>query len=206
MKNIFTTLIVTFAVLFSITSSAQITISPYYGGPNTTSVGLLADDNYLFEVYNTPMEIDFSNIGPLGLVASYAFENKIAVGLDINYTTCKTSFSYFESYNDSISGDSYNMEAERAVIRAMMRFDAHFGDNERFDPYLSLGLGYRTTSTSYISDRPGFVETPRETLIPVAFRLAAGLNVWIIDELGIMLETGLGGGGLGRFGVTYRIQ
>ena len=91
------------------------------------------------------------------------------------------------------------MEAERAVIRAMMRFDAHFGDNERFDPYLSLGLGYRTTSTSYISDRPGFVETPRETLIPVAFRLAAGLNVWIIDELGIMLETGLGGGGLGRF-------
>ena len=57
-------------------------------------IGLLADDNYLFEVYNTPMEIDFSNIGPLGLVASYAFENKIAVELDINYTTCKTILAF----------------------------------------------------------------------------------------------------------------
>ena len=26
------------------------------------------------------------------------------------------------------------------------------------------------------------------------------------DELGVLLETGLGGGGLGRFGVTYRLQ
>ena len=45
-------------VLFSNSFSAQITVTPYYGGPNTTSVGLLADDNYLFEVYNTPMDID----------------------------------------------------------------------------------------------------------------------------------------------------
>ena len=63
-----------------------------------------------------------------------------------------------------------------------MRFDAHFGDNERFDPYLSLGLGYRTTSTSYISDRPGFVETPRETLIPVA------LDLLLVPMYGLLMS------------------
>ena len=193
-------------VLFSNSLSAQITVTPYYGGPNTTSVGLLADDNYIFEVYSTPMDIDFSNIGPLGLTASYTLDSKIALGVDFNYTRCKTSFDYFETSTDSISGDTYNMDAQRAVIRAMARFDAHFGESERFDPYLSFGIGYRTTSTSYASDRPGFVETPRETLIPLALRLAFGANIWIIDELGVLLETGLGGGGLGRFGVTYRLQ
>ena len=70
----------------------------------------------------------------------------------------------------------------------MLRLDAHFGDNEIVDPFMSLGIGYRTTANSYTSDRLGYVEEPTETLIPISFRLAAGANIYVVENIGVLLE------------------
>ena len=191
-------------VLFSNSFSAQITVTPYYGLPNTLSAGVVLNGNYLSEVYSTPTDISYSNLGPLGLWASYQTESKIGIGLDLNFSRSSADFQYI-SWNDTISGDVYNMNASRNIFRAMLRFDAHFGDNEIVDPFMSLGIGYRTTGNSYTSTRPGYVESPTETLIPISFRLAAGANIYVVENIGILLEAGLFGGGLLRVGATFRM-
>ena len=191
-------------VLFSNSLSAQITVTPYYGLPNTLSAGVVLNGNYLSEVYSTPTDISYSNLGPLGLWASYQTESKIGIGLDLNFSRSSADFQYI-SWNDTISGDVYNMNASRNIFRAMLRFDAHFGDNDVVDPFMSLGIGYRTTGNSYTSDRPNYIEEPTETLIPISFRLAAGANIYVVENVGILLEAGLFGGGLLRVGATYRM-
>ena len=64
-------------VLFSKCLIAQITVTPYYGLPNTLSAGVVLNTNYLSEVFSTPTDISYSNLGPLGLWASYTFESKL---------------------------------------------------------------------------------------------------------------------------------
>jgi hypothetical protein len=192
-------------ILFSISSNAQFSGSVYYGVPNTLSAGVVLNSNYLSEVYATPMNIDYKNIGPMGLWASYQSESKIGIGLDLNFSRSSAEFGYWNDINDSISGDVYTMNASRNVFRAMIRFDAHFTANEIVDPFLSLGIGYRATGNSYTSTRPGYVEEPTETLIPISFRLAAGANIYVVENIGILLEAGLSGGGLLRIGATYRM-
>lgn len=205
MKKIFTYCSLFFLTLFiSFSSKAQFSGSVYYGLPNTLSAGVVLNDNYLSEVYSTPTDISYSNLGPLGLWASYQTESKIGIGLDLNFSRSSAEFQYV-SWNDSISGDVYNMNASRNIFRAMLRFDAHFGDNEIVDPFMSLGIGYRTTGNSYTSDRPGYIEEPTETLNPISFRLAAGANIYVVENIGILLEAGLFGGGLLRVGATYRM-
>lgn len=191
-------------VLFSKCFIAQITFTPYYGLPNTLSAGVVLNTNYLSEVYSTPTDISYSNLGPIGLWASYQTESKIGIGLDLNFSRSMAEFQYV-SKDDSISGNLSNMEASRNIFRAMLRLDAHFGDNEIVDPFMSLGIGYRTTANSYRSDRLGYVEEPTETLIPISFRLAAGANFYVVENIGVLLEAGLFGGGLLRVGATYRI-
>ena len=205
MKKIFTYCSLFVLTLFlSVSSNAQFSGSVYYGLPNTLSAGVVLNDNYLSEVYSTPTDISYSNLGPLGLWASYQTESKIGIGLDLNFSRSSAEFQYV-SWNDSISGDVYNMNASRNIFRAMLRFDAHFGDNDVVDPFMSLGIGYRTTGNSYTSDRPGYIEEPTETLNPISFRLAAGANIYVVENIGILLEAGLFGGGLLRVGATYRM-
>ena len=191
-------------LLLSVSSNAQFSGSVYYGLPNTLSAGVVLNDNYLSEVYSTPADISYANLGPVGLWANFQTESKIGIGLDLNFSRSSAEFEYV-SWNDSLSGDVYTMNASRNILRAMLRFDAHFGDNEIVDPFMSLGIGYRTTGNSYTSDRPGYNEEPTETLIPISFRLAAGANIYVVENIGILLEAGLFGGGLLRVGATYRM-
>tara|TARA_B100000674_G_C37517207_1_gene767631 strand:- start:46 stop:666 length:621 start_codon:yes stop_codon:yes gene_type:complete len=206
MKKIFTYCsLFVLTLFFSVSSIAQFSGSVYYGLPNTLSAGVVLNTNYLSEVYATPTDISYSSLGPVGLWASYQTESKIGIGLDLNFSRSSAEFEYWNGFNDSISGDVYTMNASRNIFRAMLRFDAHFGDNEIVDPFMSLGIGYRTTGNSYTSTRPGYIEEPTETLIPISFRLAAGANIYVVENIGILLEAGLFGGGLLRVGATYRM-
>ena len=206
MKKILTYCSLFVLTLFlTVSSNAQFSGSVYYGLPNTLSAGVVLNENYLSEVYATPTDISYSSLGPVGLWANYQTESKIGIGLDLNFSRSSAEFEYWNGFNDSISGDVYTMNASRNIFRAMLRFDAHFGDNEIVDPFMSLGIGYRTTGNSYTSTRPGYNESPTETLIPISFRLAAGANIYVVENFGILLEAGLFGGGLLRVGATYRM-
>ena len=91
---------------------------------------------------------------------------------------------------------------KKKYFKAMLRVDGNWGSSDVFVPFTGIGLGFRAASNSF--SREDFVQT-EDTTNPLAFRIHAGANIYFIDNLGLLIETGLGGGGLIRFGLTYKM-
>ncbi len=96
------------------------------------------------------------------------------------------------------------MDISRSIFRGMFRIDANWGDSDVFAPYTRLGIGIRSASNTFTSSRAGFAQT-EDTTSPLAFRLHAGANIYFIHNMGLLIEAGFGGGGLIRFGLTYKM-
>ena len=191
-------------ILFSNNILSQISGSLYYGAPNILPAGAILTDDYLGEVYATQDDIDWSNLGPLGLHVAYRTEGAVSFGLDLNCSTTSATFNY-NAVSDA-SFDTYDnvMDAKRNIFRAMFRVDGNWGSSDVFVPFTGVGVGFRSASNTFTSTRDGFEQT-EDTTNPLAFRLHAGANIFFIDNLGLLVEAGFGGGGLVRFGLTYKM-
>ncbi len=205
MKKIYTiTSLFFMTILFSNNILSQISGSLYYGAPNILPAGAILTDDYVGEVYATQDDIAWSNLGPLGLHVAYRTEGAVSFGLDLNYSTTSATFNY-NAWSDA-SFDTYDnvMDAKRNIFRAMVRVDGNWGSSDVFVPFTGLGIGFRSASNNFTSTRDGFEQT-EDTTNPLAFRLHAGANIFFIDNLGLLVEGGFGGGGLVRFGLTYKM-
>lgn len=205
MKKLFiTTSIFILTVLFSNRSFSQISGSLYYGAPNVLSGGIILTDDYVGEIYATEADVSWSNLGPVGLNVAYRTDGKLSFGLDLNFSQCSGNFNYNAWSDLSIDTYEHNMDISRSIFRGMFRIDANWGDSDVFAPYTGLGVGIRSASNTFTSTREGFSQT-EDTTSPLAFRLHAGANIYFIDNMGLLIEAGFGGGGLVRFGLTYKM-
>ena len=185
----------------SLNQQGQIFFNPYYGFPNTLSAGIDLNNNlFLPSTSNEKIQ----STGPLGLLISYMISEDIGVGLDFNYSSCKKSFDYVNSLDiDSII---YNMDASRTIIRVMARVDYHLHINDKLEGYIGIGAGYRDPNNNYNSSDPNYTELINLEKNNFAFRLSGGLNIFVTDKIGINSEFGIGGGGLLRAGLFYKLQ
>lgn len=181
----------------SLNQQGQIFFNPYYGLPNTLSAGVDLNNN-LFLVSKSNETI--KTTGPLGLLISYMISEDIGIGLDFNYSSCNKSFNYV-NFIDLIT---YNMDASRTIIRVMGRVDYHLHVNDILEGYLGLGAGFRDHNNNYSSTDPDYFELINEES-NFAFRVSGGLNIFITNQIGINSEFGIGGGGLVRLGIFYKL-
>lgn len=198
----------TIILIYSNLFNAQIfDISPYYGIPNSLETGIMIDINYIDEVYGSPFNETVKKTGPIGLTIGY-ISNKndkkdrtIGYSLDFNYSTCDYDFSYnSDSLDLSIV---HNMNSSRNVFRAIFNLNYHYSKSLKFDPYISVGTGLRLPNTTFSTTNPDFIfQEPIKNKI--SLRLATGLKYYFNNKIGVLLETGLGGGGFLRFGLSYR--
>tara|TARA_B100001093_G_scaffold80594_1_gene71998 strand:+ start:83 stop:694 length:612 start_codon:yes stop_codon:yes gene_type:complete len=203
MKKILITMsLFSMTFLFSSSIIGQFSGSLYYGAPNILSSGIETSNDYIFEVSETESDVAWSNFGPVGLNIAYVTDGEISFGLDLNYSQCSGNFDY--KYDLSTSTYEHTMDINRTIFRAMFRTDANFGKGDVFKPYVGVGVGYRASSNTFESTRVGFA--PSEDInFPLAFRAHAGANIFFSYKMGILIEAGLFGGGLVRFGLTYKM-
>ena len=181
-----------------IISEGDVLISAYYGGPNLNAT--ILQTLYSNIGSNSPD----ASIGPVGGTISYMVTDEVGIGLDVNYTDL--SITENQSSVDS-SGNSvnYNYKVGMSTIRIMPRFNFHFGTTEKFAPYVGLAAGWRERRYYAESNDPNFTEANQEGFNPIAFRIAAGGSIFLTDFLGLNLELGLGGGGLVRGGLVFKL-
>jgi len=179
-------------------SEGSILISAYYGGPNLNATILEAAYSNIGE--NSPA----ASIGPVGGTFSYMVTDGVGVGLDVNYTDI--SITWNDNTVDS-SGTSvnYDYKVGMSTIRIMPRFDFHFGTTEKFAPYVGVAAGWRSRTYYTETDDPNFEDSNAEGFNPIAFRIAAGGSIFLSNNIGINLELGLGGGGLVRGGLVFKL-
>ena len=172
-------------------SSGDMFLQAYYGG------GL----NLGYEILKSSVEtstslganISSSRLGPVGGRFAYMVSDKVSLGVDVNYSDMNATAT-----------DTYDYTVGQKTLRAMARFDIHFWSSEKFDSYLGIGAGYRSSSYYFESTDHAYVNDALEGTNPVAFRIAYGGQYFFSDALGANLEIGLGGGGLVRAGLSTK--
>jgi len=144
--------------------------------------------------------------GAIGGRFEYMVSDKIGVGLDFNYTNMTLQVSEQDTnYSTSPpSVQTYTYNWERTIIRAMPRFNIHFGGNESFDGYFGVGVGYRSAKSTFSDDDPNNIDETVEGLSPVAMRIALGGRYFFTDNIGISMELGIGGGNLIHGGISLK--
>lgn len=75
---------------------------------------------------------------------------------------------------------------DESIARLMAKFSFHFGNSESFDGYTTIATGF--SSISYI-----------------AGRVALGGRYFFNEKTGVLMEFGIGGGGLIEFGLSFKL-
>ena len=182
----------------NINQKGQIFFNPYFGFPNTLSGGIDVDDGLTLPIKSNET---INNVGPLGLNLSFMVSDDISAGLDVNYSKCSKTFEYIEF--DSLNAGTFN--GSRSIIRAMISVNYHLHINDRLEGYLGIRAGYRDPTNNFSSTDPNYYDSTPINENNFAFRLSSGLNIFINKQIGINTEFGLGGGGLLRFGLFYKL-
>jgi hypothetical protein len=201
------------ATLFSMCSlkaqtpvgQGNVIIDPYAGIPNWANSIL----------YNNVEDNSTNNFKLNGGLLSYGgrveymVADNMGLGLDVNYET--SGFNY--DYNDSIYNvntnqydvTKYNVDYKAKKLRAMLRLNYHFVQNDRVDVYAGFAGGYKNVNRTIDTNDPNYDDSDLNgALIPVALRIAIGTRVYFTNNIGAMVELGAFGGGLVQFGLSAK--
>jgi opacity protein-like surface antigen len=84
------------------------------------------------------------------------------------------------------------------------RFNYHFLDNDKFDLFSTVGVGYANRSFSFTSTDPDYVSTDVKSLIPVGSKIGLGMRYFFTDNIGANLQLGFGQGGILNAGISAK--
>jgi outer membrane protein W len=148
---------------------------------------------------NTSSIESVRNLNHIGGKFEYMLTNEIGIGLE--YTYASVNINYFQEksivQNNQNVLKTYNYKATLYKQRALARVNYHFATSEKFDPYGTLGFGYKTSLLK--SNNPddqleirSFNSTV-SNLFPISFRLGIGARYFFSENIGISMEAGIGG-------------
>ncbi|ASS50102.1 MAG: hypothetical protein A3D31_11070 [Candidatus Fluviicola riflensis] len=180
-------------------------IDSYYGGPNL--------DRLLWDTGDATNVIDYTSrgVGPLGLRGEYMLADQFGLGFDVIYATIRNSYteidSVYNSATDSFDAAHTDVETKNRRLRVQLRFNYHFAvSNPNLDAYMGIGAG---SNTRFRSRHENGVEVEDNNfldfeVIPVSFRISAGMRYYFSPIIGINAELGLGGP-LISAGLSFRL-
>jgi hypothetical protein len=144
---------------------------------------------------NSATDLRVSGLGPVGIVYEHMISDVVGLGVEFGYAQTIVSYVMQDTYyyNGSTQLSSYSYEWKFTTIRAMMRCNLHFLDNENFDMYGLISGGYRGTSYSFTtSDPSGKTNATYDPIFPFGIKLGLGMRYFFTDNLGIQTEFALG--------------
>jgi len=141
--------------------------------------------------------VKFIGTGPLFVKYERGVEEKIGFGINIAYMS--NAVNYQETNTDSVPYN-YDAKLKCTTFSVLARVNFHLGDHEKLDPYIGIGLGYRSVNWSYTdNDRNsntnaadlGFDAFPS---FPLGADLTFGLRYLFTQNIGLYSEVGMAKG------------
>lgn len=150
-------------------------ISVGYGLGNTTQSYMSAYDKASYP------ELQFSSLGPVFFKYEFGISEKVGFGLNVAYAEAGIDYSYgVEKASIKWWNTSFNA-----------RFNRHFGSNDKFDPYMGLGIGYKIGNWKL---EGGNDTEERKAFIPLGFEATVGARYMFTPNIGLFSEVGLAKG------------
>jgi opacity protein-like surface antigen len=152
--------------------------------------------------YGNSLIYDVTGIGPAFVKYDYGIDKELGIGLNFGYSTVgiTETYTYQDQIYNSTTGTYSTVtyaDIEELKIKsftAALRFNYHFGNHPKLDPYLGLAAGYTNTKWTYTAYSTNPSVTPSNNFsfsgIPVHFSFSFGLRYYITEGIGLYTEIG----------------
>jgi opacity protein-like surface antigen len=146
----------------------------------------------------------YSGVGPFFLKYEYAVAEKMGVGINIAYAQAQATYGYTNTFitdgsrllKETLDWKSYSV---------LLRFNMHFGENEKVDPYWGIGAGYRSATWSGFNNDPQvtYDEAKFNNPLNIGFETTFGCRFLFTENVGAYVEVGFAKAVL-QFGLTAK--
>lgn len=159
-------------------------ISLGYGFLSTTQAFIKTQVNSV-DILGDPLYLnpDFLALGPIYAKFEYGVSENIGFGVNIAYADA--GINYTNDLGESASFKWWNTSINARVNR-------HFGSNNKFDPYIGLGMGYKFGK--WTSEGDDNAEDDLNALIPLGFETTFGARYMFTPNIGLFSEVGIAKG------------
>jgi len=182
----------TLLIILSVSIPARITAQVFKEGQHALSFGygagtLIGALNATFDTY---ADLSTSTLGPLYGKYEYGITENIGLGVNFAYGTNQWSYRY--SSVDAVGNPTtYTETTDRTHFSVLARINFHFGNEEKFDPYVGLGMGYRDATWSTNSQDPlGGSGVVFRGLVPLGLEMTIGARYFFSPNIGLYAEVG----------------
>jgi len=215
----------TFAIIsaFSLSAMAQKGVNEAASAPSLTRKGAnnisigIGTGNLVQEILRDAVSlgnnnsVKFTATGPL----FFKYENMVdkRIGFGINLAYMKNNINYNETNTNNMGQDyQYNADLSCTTFSVIVRFNYHFMDHDKIDPYIGLGVGYRSVKWNYSDNDPLDINNQNEANValstlpssPFGGDLTFGVRFLPHPNIGIYMEAGIAKGVI-QGGLTFQI-
>ena len=155
-----------------------------------------------------------SGLGPLFAKYEYGVLEHIGVGIVFGYFDAKITGTHnWQEQNLSNGLTTRYYESHTTIVKSYSiggRFNYHFGNKQRIDPYLGFAAGMSKTTVKYTVDsnsskvlKSSDIQT---TPIPLYFSTTFGLRVYMNPRFGFYTEIGFDKWSVIQGGLVYKLD
>ncbi len=181
-----------FTIAALLLGSFQANAQAFPEGSNSISVGyggvtLLGSISKNFDSYT---DVNYSGMGPIYFKYEHAMTDNLGLGVNVAYAQNEWSYKYSDTdaNNNSVT---YTETTSRSTYSILARLNYHIGSDDKFDPYLGIGLGYRDATWKYDTTNPdGTTNVDISGLMPFGMDLTLGMRYFFTENIGLYAEFG----------------
>ena len=171
-------------------------IDAFYGYPYVLGNAIKEAFKPSNNAVNNTNVISITNLNHIGAKFEYMVTEDIGLGLE--YTFAAVYMNYYNS-NTNTNGQIVNgyYDASLTKQRILGRVNFHYATTAHFDPYGSIGAGYKKsvlkTNNPFDNELVDTFNAGILNAFPVSFRLGVGLRYFFNNNIGLNIEAGIGG-------------
>lgn len=179
-----TTIVILFASCLSFVTKVEAQAFPK--GSNSISFGYGTGTflGALSRNFDINDNVSYSSLGPVYFKFEHAMDDHIGLGLNVAYATNEWTYDY--RYDTT----TYKGRTHRNTYSILARFNYHIGADEKFDPYVGFGLGYRDAKWTVEDQGPQDSGVELKSLLPFGMDMTFGFRYFFTPNIGLYAEVG----------------
>jgi len=171
-------------------------IDAFYGYPYVLGNAIKEAFKPSNNAVNNTNVISITNLNHIGAKFEYMVTEDIGLGLEYTFAGV-----YMNYYNENTNANGQIIrgyyDASLTKQRILGRVNFHYATTAHFDPYFSIGAGYKKsvlkTNNPFDNELVDTFNAGILNAFPVSFRLGVGLRYFFNDNIGLNIEAGIGG-------------
>ncbi len=202
-------LIVAIVSLSSILNKAN--AQAFEEGKHYISIGYghqVAGVKTIFKAYDSYDGFSIKGFGPVLAKYEYGISDKVGVGICLGYSGASINWTedvqVYNNQTEQYETKRYEYGYKNTKITGVARVNWHLGNHDKIDPYLGLGLGFKSSkfnlSTTDTDFNGGSLDFKG---LPVAMSASFGCRFYFTDNIGAFVEVGIGHG-FGQGGLQFK--